>query len=77
MSWTDAFWARVYDHRQYGWLLFVFLVFLSFLTGVSLLFGQPGTTSYTLTIVNLVLIIIVGLLAGTVFWYSHRRRPDG
>ncbi len=77
MSWIDAFWARVYDHRQYGWLLFVFLVFLSFLTGVSLLFGQAGTTSYTLTIVNLVLIVIVGLLAGTVFWYSHRRRPDG
>lgn len=74
MSWIDTFWMHVYDHRQYGWLLFVLLVFLLFLTAASLLFGQPGTASYTISIVNLVIIVLVGLLAGTLFWYSHRRR---
>lgn len=77
MSWIDGFWARVYDHRQYGWLLFVLLVFLLLLTGISLLFGRPGTASYTISIVNLSLILSVGLLVGSLFWYSSYRRPDG
>lgn len=74
MSWIDAFWAHVYDHRQYGWLLFVLLVFLLLLTAISLLFGEPGTGSYTISILNLGLILLVGFFAGTLFWYSHRRR---
>lgn len=76
MSWIDEFWAHVYDHRQYGWLLFVLLVFLLLLTGVSLLFGQPGTTSYTISIVNLGIILLVGLLTGSLFWYSRYRRSN-
>lgn len=76
MSWIDEFWAHVYDHRQYSWLLFVLLVFLLLLTGVSLLFGQPGTTSYTISIVNLGIILLVGLLTGALFWYSRYRRSN-
>ncbi|UPM44408.1 hypothetical protein [Halocatena salina] len=76
MSWIDVFWAYVYDHRQYGWLLFVLLVFLLLLTVISLLFGEPGTTSYTISIVNLGLVLFVGLLVGTLFGYSHYRRPN-
>ncbi|RRJ29664.1 hypothetical protein [Halocatena pleomorpha] len=76
MSWIDVFWAHVYDHRQYGWLLFVLLVFLSLLTVLSLVFGKSGTTSYTISIVNLGLILFVGLLVGTLFGYSHYRRPN-
>lgn len=76
MSWIEGFWVHVYDHRQYGWLLFVLLVFFLLLTAVSLLFGQPGTTSYTLSLVNLGLILFVGLLVGTLFGYSYHRRPD-
>lgn len=76
MSWTDSFWALVYDHRQYAWLLFVFLLFVLFLTVISLVLGQPGTASYTLSLVNLTLILLTGLFAGTLFWYSHHRRAN-
>lgn len=76
MSWIDDFWALVYDYRQYAGLLFVFLLFMLLLTVLSLALGRPGTASYTLSLVNLVLILLFGLLGGALFWYSHRRRAN-
>lgn len=76
MTRGDAFWSVVCDYRQHLWLLLMFLLFLLVLTALSFLFGELGTASYTIAVVNLLLILGVGSVAGGMYWYCGRRRPD-
>lgn len=52
--------ARLCDYQELLWVLLTFLVFMLLLTTVSLVLGEPGTESYIIAIVDLVLILGFG-----------------
>ncbi|WP_330632942.1 hypothetical protein [Halocatena halophila] len=74
MSWVDSFWAYVYEQRAYGVLMLAFLSFMLVLSFVPLAFGEPGTASYRLGLINIGLIVIAGGTTVVLFAYSYRRR---
>ncbi|QRV17388.1 hypothetical protein JMJ58_21280 (plasmid) [Haloterrigena salifodinae] len=73
MSWKESFWSLVRDYQTQLGMLWMFLVFMLVLTSVTLLFGERGTESYTLAVVNLVIVLGFGLIVSTIFWMSVRR----
>lgn len=74
MSWRDDFWSLVYNSRTYFRMLLAVLAFMLLLTGVAFLFGQPGTASYVLAYVNLILIVGCGVVAVAMYRYAVWRQ---
>ncbi|KMT45738.1 hypothetical protein EL22_28135 [Halostagnicola sp. A56] len=66
MSWKESFWAVVRDYQTQLGMLWMFLVFMLMLTAITLLFGERGTESYTLAIVNLVIVLGFGSIVSIV-----------
>lgn len=64
---TDRLLARLCDYQRLLWVLLTFLVFLLLLTLPALLFGQPGTESYVIAVVDLVLILGFGGVVLTLY----------
>ncbi|MFC6727088.1 hypothetical protein ACFQDG_00310 [Natronoarchaeum mannanilyticum] len=73
MSWKKSFWSLVRDYQTQLGMLWMFLVFMLVLTAITLLFGEPGTESYTLAVVNLIIVLGFGSIVSAVFWMSIRR----
>ncbi|WP_126664558.1 hypothetical protein [Haloterrigena salifodinae] len=73
MSWKESFWSLVRDYQTQLGMLWLFLVFMLVLTSITLLFGERGTESYTLAVVNLVIVLGFGAIVSTIFWMSVRR----
>jgi ABC-type polysaccharide/polyol phosphate export permease len=73
MSWKKSFWSLVRDYQTQLGMLWMFLVFMLVLTAITLLFGEPGTESYTLAVVNLIIVLCFGSIVSAVFWMSIRR----
>lgn len=64
---TDRLLARLCDYQQLLWVLLTFLVFMLLLTLLPLLFGQPGTESYVIAVVDAVLILGFGIVILTLY----------
>jgi hypothetical protein len=76
MSWRDDFWSLVYDSRTYFRMLLAVLAFMLLLTAVAFLLGQPGTASYVLAYVNLILIVGCGVVAVAMYRYAVWRQMN-
>jgi membrane protein YdbS with pleckstrin-like domain len=76
MSWRDDFWSLVYDSRSYFRILLATLTFMLLLTAVSFLLGQPGTASYVLAYVNLILIVGCGVITTAMYRYAVWRQTN-
>ncbi|ELY96891.1 MULTISPECIES: hypothetical protein [Natrialba] len=72
MSWKGSFWALVRDYQTQLGMLWLFLVFMLVLTVITLLFGERGTESYTLAVINLAIVLGFGSIVSAVFWMSIR-----
>lgn len=74
MTWYDDFWSLVYDYRPYLWLLFMFLVFMLCLSTLSFVLSRQSTASHTLSYINLLLTVGLGVIVLGMYWYSAKRR---
>lgn len=73
MSRSDAFWQYVCGAREYFLIMYGVLFVLLFLTGVGIALGTPGTQSYRLSFINLVLIGFALAMNTVVIWQCQRR----
>lgn len=73
MARFEAFWDVACDFRQHIWLGVKFCLFLFVLGVVSVVLAEPGSASAFLAQVNLVLILLLGTVAGGMYWVCVRR----
>jgi hypothetical protein len=73
MSVGDEFWNLVYGARQYLWLFLFYLLFMFVLSVFGIYFSNPGTASQVIAYINIAVILVVGAIAATMFWYSTKR----
>ncbi|MBV0902945.1 hypothetical protein [Haloarcula salina] len=73
----EKFWSVICDYEGLLRLVLTFLVFMLLLTFLTLLFGTPGTGSYVIAVVNLVLILLFGSVVGVLYVGCIRRETRG
>ncbi|WP_044956496.1 hypothetical protein [Halomicrobium katesii] len=76
MARFEAFWRTMCAYRSYIWLAVMVHIFLLLLAIFGLVVGQPGTASYTLSIVNVGLLTVSGGTAFLVFYTCTRREGE-
>ena len=73
MSRRDDFWDYVCDRRHYLWLLLMVLLFFFLLTLFTFAFGDPGTSSWVIAQLNVILILGTAVVAGGMYWKCVKR----
>ncbi|KZX49077.1 MULTISPECIES: hypothetical protein [Haloarcula] len=73
----EKFWSVVCDYEGLLRFVLTFLVFMLVLTSLTLLFGEPGTGSYVIAVVNLVMILFFGSIVGALYVGCIRRETRG
>lgn len=73
MTKRDEFWLLVYENREHLMFIQVFMLVLLLLSGFAFLFISPGSESFTISMINVALILTLGVLAGATYWYSKFR----
>lgn len=74
MARFEAFWDVMCDFRDYLWIGIMVLIFFLILTIISLAWGDPGTASYNIALLNLAMILGAGAVMGWMFWVCQQRR---
>lgn len=72
MELREKFGATMCDYRDQFRLGFVFGILLLVFTLISFPFLTPGTTSYTIALIDLVLVLFLIGITGTAHWYCVR-----
>ena len=70
---AEDFWDFVCNHRHYLQAGFLFAILLLLFTVVSLFLGKPGSVSYTLAIVDLILVAVLIVITLGPLWVCVRR----
>lgn len=76
MARFESFWRTVCAYRSHIWLFVLAHIFLFLLTAVGFVVGRPGTASYTISIVNGLLLSVSGGVAVFGFYTCTRRAAE-
>jgi len=75
MSFREELLTTLCDSTRYIKAVGTLMIFFGLLSVLSLVIGEPGTASYTLSIVNFVMAVgFVAAITG-LYWYC-RQRPE-
>ncbi|MFB6173318.1 MAG: hypothetical protein ABEI39_01615 [Halobacteriales archaeon] len=74
-GWTGRFWRLVCSYLPIWVLLLAVEGILLSLAVFSLVFGSPGTDSYVIAIVDLVVVGVTTTAVLLVIWYCRNRMP--
>lgn len=73
MARFEAFWEVACDYTHYMWLGVMVSIFLFILAVFSVLLAPPGTTSYAIAVIDLVMVLVLGTSLGGMFLICRRR----
>lgn len=74
MARFEAFWEVMCDYMHYLWLGVMTALFLFILALMGLYFAEPGTGSFAINLINIVLILGFGTAVSGMFWVCDQRR---
>lgn len=73
MSRFEPFWDYICERREYLWLLLMALLFFLILTSFTFVFGEPGSESWVVAQLNVIIILATGAVAGGMYWKCVKR----